>query len=443
MDRGQITWIEHDGRQIAVEVTGSGPDLLLFDNWVSNLDHDWDWPPNARSLRRLGESSRLIRFDRSGMGLSDRVPPRPEEAITRWTEEALAVLDAVDAQEVNVLASGWCGPLAIAVAARAPDRIDRMVLHDGFARLTATPDHPIGMDGETAALARELFVGGWGDGIIIDILGMESDARARDRQARYERSAASRSDISVLADAFLTADVRHLLADVTATTLVTYRPNPLVSEDQVRHLAQALDQGELRFLDQSGWEWPVADHDIPRTLLLALDFFSRSRPPSSGRRALMTVAFIDIVGSTPMVDRLGDTEWAAVLDAFEALLRDRLEIWHGRIVNQAGDGFLLTFDLPTDAVRCLAEVNRVTNELGTPIRAGVHVGECELAGDDLRGMSVHAAARIMSTAAASEILVSDAVRATTSDETFEPIGDCALRGVPGTWTLHRYVGTAD
>jgi class 3 adenylate cyclase len=129
-------------------------------------------------------------------------------------------------------------------------------------------------------------------------------------------------------------------------------------------------------------------------------------PEGPGKRVLMTVLFTDIVDSTPTLERLGDDAWQALLLRHNARLREDLNTFYGREVKTTGDGFLAVFDGATRAVRCAAAMVRSARESGLPIRVGVHTGEVESIGDDVRGLAIHVAARVMSLAGPDEVFVS-------------------------------------
>ena len=108
----------------------------------------------------------------------------------------------------------------------------------------------------------------------------------------------------------------------------------------------------------------------------------------------------------------------------------------------AGDGFLATFDGPIRAARCALEATDAVRDVGLEIRAGLHTGEVEIAGDDVRGIAVHVGARIAALAEPSEVLASSTVRdlVAGSTLTFEDAGEHTLKGVPGSWHVYRVKG---
>ncbi len=135
---------------------------------------------------------------------------------------------------------------------------------------------------------------------------------------------------------------------------------------------------------------------------------------------------------------MGDVGWSRLLEAQRRIIRQLLRSTGGREVDTAGDGFFAVFDRTADAVRCAFTACREVQELGLDIRAGVHVGEVELAGHEVHGIVVHTGARVMGQAGASEVLVTATVRDLVAGARFDlrERGTVELKGVPGTWTLY-------
>jgi class 3 adenylate cyclase len=161
--------------------------------------------------------------------------------------------------------------------------------------------------------------------------------------------------------------------------------------------------------------------------------------PAAGqaRRLLATVLFTDIVGSTERAQVAGDQRWRELLDVHDELARRLVAEEGGRLVKRTGDGILAVFDGPGRAIRCALALRRELREVGLDIRAGVHVGELDLRGDDVGGIAVHIGARIMAAAGPGEVLVSRTVRdlVTGSGIALEDRGTHALRGLADPWQL--------
>jgi class 3 adenylate cyclase len=159
------------------------------------------------------------------------------------------------------------------------------------------------------------------------------------------------------------------------------------------------------------------------------------RPPAD--RVLATVLFTDVVDSTPLAAQMGDRRWRELLATHDALVRAELDRFRGREIKLTGDGVLATFDGPARAVRCACAIRDVIHALGVEVRAGVHIGEIEMRGDDIAGIAVHVGQRVASRAAAGEVLVSRTVADLIAGSDIELLdqGEHELKGVSGTWRL--------
>jgi class 3 adenylate cyclase len=162
----------------------------------------------------------------------------------------------------------------------------------------------------------------------------------------------------------------------------------------------------------------------------------------AGSRSLATVLFTDIVDSTARLQQVGDAAWRDLLAAHNARLREQLNVFRGREVKTTGDGLLAVFDSPTRAVQCAAAMTRSTRAIGIEIRVGVHTGEVELVGDDVRGIAVHTAARVLALAGPGEVLVSSTTGALLegSGMPLEDAGTHDLKGLAGARQVLRLVG---
>jgi class 3 adenylate cyclase len=157
----------------------------------------------------------------------------------------------------------------------------------------------------------------------------------------------------------------------------------------------------------------------------------------AGDRALATVLFTDIVGSTEHARQVGDRRWGELLDTHDRLARELVGQLQGRLVKSTGDGVLALFDRPGRGIRCATALRDRLRGTGMEIRAGVHTGEVQLRGDDVGGIGVHFAARVMAAAAPGEVLVSGTVHdlVAGSDYVLEDRGAHALKGIGGEWRL--------
>jgi class 3 adenylate cyclase len=168
------------------------------------------------------------------------------------------------------------------------------------------------------------------------------------------------------------------------------------------------------------------------------EFLTGSRSIVDSDRALSTVLFTDIVGSTETLERSGDRGWRFALDSHHQEVRRSLGHFGGVEVDTAGDGFLVTFDGPARAIRCACSIRDAVASMGLQIRAGLHTGEVERRDRSVAGIAVHIGARIAALAGASEVFVTDTVKALVigSGITFADRGMHALKGVAEQWRVY-------
>ena len=154
-------------------------------------------------------------------------------------------------------------------------------------------------------------------------------------------------------------------------------------------------------------------------------------------RVLLTVLFTDIVNSTEKAVKLGDKRWQELLERHHKMVRRELANFNGHEVDTAGDGFFAIFNKPAKAILCASAVGDAMGDIGIDIRAGLHLGECEVMEDGVRGITVHIGARVTSKAQPGEILVSSTLKEAVagSEFRFESRGSHRLKGIPGEWNL--------
>ncbi len=156
-------------------------------------------------------------------------------------------------------------------------------------------------------------------------------------------------------------------------------------------------------------------------------------------RILVTVLFTDIVDSTRLAAELGDRRWGHLLSQHDEIVRRELLRHGGREVKTLGDGFMAAFAAPAQAIRCAGAIEGALRPLGLAVRAGLHCGECDRDGDDLRGIAVNIAARVAALARAGEVAVTSTVKDVVAgtEFVFADRGAHRLRGVPGEWRVFR------
>jgi class 3 adenylate cyclase len=232
-------------------------------------------------------------------------------------------------------------------------------------------------------------------------------------------------------------DVRQVLAHIQVPTLIIHRTDePLVPVGGARYAAEQIPNAKL--IEQPGNDHLPWLGDADGVLDAIEEFVTGSRHQVDPDRILATVLFTDIVDSTARAVQAGDRRWRELLDAHDELAMREVERFRGRRVKSLGDGMLAVFEGPARGVQCAEELRGAVADLGIQIRAGLHVGECELRGEDIGGLAVHIGARIAGLAEPGEILVSRTVRdlVAGSGLRFADRGEHQLKGVPERWPVY-------
>jgi pimeloyl-ACP methyl ester carboxylesterase/class 3 adenylate cyclase len=436
--------------QIAYQAFGVGPDLVWVPGWVSQLDLYWEEPALARFLRRLATFVRVVVFDRRGIGLSDRVSLGSVPTLEERIDDIRAVLDDLGVGQAAVLGQGYGSPIGLLFAATYPERTSSLVLYSPSAKGgLRTDDYPWGSSVEEQQAWVEHSTRTWGtsefaaEWLARLAPSAAGDERAVEWTARVLRAAGSPAASRTLSEMNAAMDVRTVLPHVHVPTLVLVReaantPKGGVDVDSVaegRWIAEQMPNSSFVVAPGRDYLPWVGDQDALIDEIAA--FVTGDRPIREPDRVLLTILFTDLVGSTERVASIGDLRWRELLEEHNQAVRRTLARYGGREVDRAGDGFLATFDGPASAVRSALAIVSELASLQLDVRAGVHTGEVEIAGEGISGIAVHIAARVATLATAGEVLVTRTVKDLTAGSgiEFQGRGTHALRGVPGDWEL--------
>jgi class 3 adenylate cyclase len=429
-----------DGLHLAYQVVGDGPlDLVFVSEWSTHVEAQWEYPPLARFLDRLASFSRLILFDKRGVGLSDPLPLDNVPTLERGMEDLGTVMDTVGSQRAAVFATAGAGPMALLFSATHPDRTTALVLANSFARLAAAADYPCGVDRDAQERYLDLIEHGWGTGAAADVFtpSRAGDPAFRAWLGRYQRLAAGPGMGLRMQRRFYETDVRDILATVSAPTLVLHRAdNAFVPAGVGRYLAEHIDGA--RFIELPGDEHLYYAGSTDQMLDEVEEFLTGTRGGGQSDRVLATVLFTDIAASTATAAEMGDARWRDLLDAHDAMVRRQLLRFRGQEIKSTGDGFLSTFDGPARAINAALAIRAGARALGIEVSAGLHTGEVELRGQDIGGIAVHVSERVLELAKPSEVVVSSTVKdlVAGSGISFADRGTHVLRGVPDAWRIY-------
>lgn len=438
MDTPHTHYLEHDGVSIAWQVFGGGPaEIMIVPGWVSNVDQFWLHPASAGFLTELAGFARVAIYDKPGTGASDPLGTTPSVEVR--VDQLIGVMDAAGLERPTVIGISEGGITACLAAAGRPDHVAQLVLLNatagGFDRRSKgelTDEEFDAWRDFISSTARH-----WGEGRDGDrwLAGIpDPDAAWGRLQRACATPAVARGYMAAVEEGLSAWDVLEAIRQ--PALVLQRREDPVVRLELARAEAERIPHATLVELDGAEhlpWLGETTE------LLAQLRAFVGAPPPAARtERVLATILFTDIVGSTDQLSRLGDAAWSAQLDRHAQIVQDGLQRFDGRLIKTTGDGALATFTGPARGAEAARWILAALAADKLNSRAGLHVGEIELQGDDIAGLAVHVAARVMGKAGEDEVLVSRTVRDLTAGAglRFEDRGTHTLKGIPEDWQLY-------
>jgi class 3 adenylate cyclase/alpha-beta hydrolase superfamily lysophospholipase len=431
-----------DGTHLAMRVLpstspeGDQHDLLMVSGGMIPLEVFEDEPGFVRLVDGLRAIGRVIVFDRRGVGLSDPITDWERPVVDQWADDVATIASAIASS--NLVLFDWSGfGVASRTAARCPELAHRLVLYQpivGSLESWVERITTLRPQGITDLAGNE------------DLPSRLAPSRASDPSFRewYERAgrvgASPATAARIWASVFTPGTAEQPLEDIRTPTLVLHRPASLYGgEDVPSWNASRVPNATLVALDGVD-HWPVLG-DVDAVIAATSEFVVGERRVPTPERTLCAVLFTDLVDSTRRAAELGDARWKALLDRHDRVSRAAVDRCRGRVVKSTGDGVLALFPSAGAAVRSACRMRELLADDDLEIRVGIHVGDVDRRGDDVSGLAVNVAARVMSLAGAGEVYVSPSVVAAVAGEAgrFDSVGHFDLKGVPGTWEVFRHL----
>ena len=443
--------ITEDGVHIAYQTMGDGPvDLVFVHSFVTHIELFWELPSFQRLVENLSSYSRVILFDKRGVGLSDRLSSVLPTLEARM-DDLRAVLDAAGSERALLFGTADGGAITSLFAATYPERSLGLLLWSGTVRLAWAHDYPWGMREEKLEERLRARAELWGNArrgmeSTVMTFALEGERLSRDQAfvhwlMKMQRNAAAPGDLATFSRVWFSTDARSALPAIQVPAALLVRQGwPATLMEESEWTAGQIPGATI--VTVPGWGEDPWLGDVDEVARVTERFVSSIREEQEVfDRVLATVLFTDIVGSTDHASALGDGGWRRLVEQHHSKVRALLARFRGIEVDTAGDGFFATFDGPGRAVRCASAIVRSVETLGVQVRAGLHTGEVETIAGKAGGLAVVIGSRIASLAGPSEILVSQTVRDLTAGSglSFEDVGDRELKGVPGSWRINRLV----
>lgn len=444
MERPETLYVRSGDAYLGYQTFGSGSFAILsVPGRVSNVELMWDRPELAEFYGGLAQFSRVVVFDRRGVGVSDR--PAGGATLEQQVDDLRTVMDAAAVERACLLGSRDGAALAAMFAGVHPARVVCLLLWQPHVRGAWAPDYPWGLkESEMRPVGAEYTSAEAIDQAMrFQFPSKIGDAEFRRRFIQTLRLSASPSSYAALRRVWLDSDVRHILGSIQAPTLVMH--GSLMDVNESRYVAERIPLATLLEFPEVkaiGPVWGDAERPIRAMHAFISDVWDDAERPFRPDRVLATVLFTDLVGSTEQSVALGP-DWQELLRQHNSAIRRELAQFRGREIDSAGDGFFASgFEGPAQAIRCGCAIRDAIDALGLRIRVGVHTGECDIVDGKLAGVAVAIGARVAAQAASGEVIVSGAVRdlVAGSGIEFEARGIRELKGV-GDWALYS-VATA-
>ena len=445
MDEPETRYARSGDLSIAYQVTGDGPfDVVFVPPFLTHAELLWT-TSFRQSLLDLSSFCRLIRFDKRGTGMSDRVGGAP--TLEARMDDARAVMDAVGSGRAAFFGSSEGAAMSMLFAATYPERTAALVLRSAYPRTMWAPDYPWGRSEEEylREVERDLRLFGSHDQALdaVRARGLQfADSDEAQQWVNYFRWSGSPGAVEALARMNKEIDVRHVLPAIRVPTLVLHGTrDTIIPADVARYITARIPGSRLVEMPEAGHlaagQAAVAVSDEIRAFLNEV-WESGGWEESEPERVLATVLFTDIVGASERLASLGDRAWGDLLHRHHELVRRQLLRFRGKEVDTAGDGFFASFDGPARAIRCARAISDTVHELGLQVRVGLHTGECELIDGKVAGIAVHTGARVAAQAQPGEVLVSSTVKdlVAGSGIAFSERRVATLKGIPGEWHLY-------
>lgn len=416
---------------IAYQVLGSGPvDVLVITGFVSHLEEIWKEPGLAATLRQLAQFSRLILFDKRGVGLSDRVgyPPTLENTV----DDVRAVMEAAGSEHAVLFGFSEGGPASLLFCATYPERTLGLILYGTMAKGKWSPDYPWALTEEQYTKWLAWLQDTWGKPVPHDNFAPThpQDDALWEWFARLLRLASTPGEVQRVLEVCKDIDVRHVLPAIHVPTLILHRIGDQTIYVQAgRFLAEGIPQA--RYVELEGcdhWFWLGDTQSILGEMGAFVDGL---KLPAKLDRTLATILCMQIVQDPNLAGR--SPRWPRYA------IRRQIEGLRGKLWKENQDTYIATFDGPSRALQCGQALSRQARQHSLSTRIALHTGECLIADEGLQGAAVEIAETIMRAAEVGEVWLSRTVKdlVVGANFSFEERGSLQIEGGLGAWQLFK------
>jgi class 3 adenylate cyclase len=430
-----------DGVNIAYCVMGEGIPLVHVPFPFSHIQLEWQSAEYRIWYERLSEKREFVRYDARGSGLSDR--DVADFSLDAQVDDLEAIVDRLGLERFALLGPFLFGPVAIAYAARHPERVSRLLLWCSWARATDAYQSP---QAQSIVALRDKDWTTYTESVAHILLGWSAGEPARE-VAALMRESVTQGTAQAILRAASQFDVTALLPKLKAPTLVLHRRQLAFPEVHIaKGLASRIPDARLALLEGASLLQQPENREAAATAIDEfLDAGEEAAAEPLAKEDIHTILFTDVEGSTVLTDRLGDAKARELLREHERMVRDALKAHGGSEVKALGDGFMTSFSSATKALECAIAMQRALAERNESaeepvlVRVGLNAGEPIAEDYDLHGTAVIEASRITAAAKGGEILAANVVRELAKGKgfLFADRGETSLKGFEEPMRLYE------
>ena len=430
-----LKYTESGGLTIAYQIWGSSEDTLIYvPGMISHLEAGLEDQDYLTWIRALSKFFRVIIFDKRGQGLSDRDASAPN--LEERMDDISSIVKAEKLDQFFLLGLSEGASISLIYAATYPQKVKSVAVFGGTARFTKSDDYRLMPE---AKKMKENLLEKWGTGSSGYIFCPQRMPEKQSSFAKLERMVCNPKTLESVLELLTRIDIRASLPDIKLPVLVMHsRDDVAISKLNGRYLADNIPGAKyIEYPNGGHLPWHEERESIIKDLK---SFFSETGNENKAvDRSLATILFTDIENSTLKMTDMGDEKWSEKLDKHDKIMEDAVKNYSGRIVKNTGDGILAVFDGPVRSIECAKVSIENMKNIGLDIRCSLHVGEIVWRNDDITGIAVNIASRILDRCESGNVVISKNLRDLLGRSEFaiEELGDYSLKGVEGDWKLFK------
>ena len=424
---------------IAYQVWGQADNVLVYvPGIVSHLEVTLEIKGYVKWLENLSKNFKVVIFDKRGQGMSVRDASMP--GIEARADDITAVITAEGIENFSLFGLSEGAAIALFYAASHPKNVNSVAILGGFPRVTNSKDYLF----QKKEQEKFNWIDSWGEGLSGYSLCPHVMPQMQEAMGKFERMTCNPKALAKMIETNLKIDIRAILPEIKTPTLVCHsRDDKRVAKENGRYIAEHIPGAkyiEYSFgghLPYFGLEDQLADDLI----FFFKKSYLRNQLQNGENDRLATILFTDIVESTSQLSKFGDKRWSKILDNHDVIVKEMAEKFSGNYIKSTGDGALLVFDGPIRGITCAVEIKKAIKLLGIEARCGLHLGNIEWRGDDISGMAVNIASRVMDVDKGNNIVITKnlADLISGSELRLKKFGKHRLKGITGDWTLFKVI----